>query len=60
MKINDDREIVYLKHPLEYKDKMYWFGKGYKVNDLKFAPDGYKNPEQEQEKPKRKPRAKKA
>ena len=62
MKVNDDREVVYLKHPLEYKDKMHWVGKGYKINDLKFAPDGYKNPDQieaAEEKPKRKTRAKK-
>ena len=63
MKVNTDREIVYLKHPLEYKDKMYWVGKGYKVNDIKFAPEGYKNPDQielaEEEKPKRKTRVKK-
>ena len=64
MKVNDDREVVYLKHPLEYKDKMYWVGKGCKINDLKFAPDGYKNPDQieaaeEKPKAKRKPRASK-
>ena len=49
----EDREIVYLKHPLSYEDKMKWIDRGYRVDDLKRAPKGYKNPDQKKAKPKK-------
>lgn len=37
------KEIIYIKHPLSLDEKTALTSK-YRILDLKFAPDGYKDP----------------